>query len=439
MIEEYKKLLKEFVGFKSISTDPAYAQEIQSCADWLKKLLREKGFDVKVHEGYGNPVIVAEYNVEGAEETALIYGHYDVQPAEKKDDWKTDPFSLSESQGKLIARGVADNKGQILIHMVSIFDLIKKKKLKYNIKFLIEGNEETGSGYLEKFIKEKSQELKSDFVVVSDGVIVQDHPVLEAGFRGIINCALEIKVADTDLHSGGFGGFSPNAIYELSHLLSKIYNQNNQIDIEGFYDDVELIDPDEVKENLKLKYPLEKHTKNSGAKQMFSEEGLNFYTQTGLRPSIEITGVESGYTAEGYKNAIPAKAKAKINIRLVRDQNPLAIIKLFEEFIKKNLPDYVEYNLEVDNEMLPAIKLDVSGLYHKRAQKFLEKTYGEKVVKHYTGGTIPVVLSFEQVLKVPQLLIPFANEGCRMHGVDENFQIEKIEKGLKFCNAFFKR
>jgi len=252
LFSDYKKLLSKFVSFKSVSTDRAFQAEIEKAVLWLKKLLEENRFKVKIIRGFGNPIVLASYEVSHNVETCLIYGHYDVQPAAKNEGWRKDPFELFENRGRLYGRGVVDNKGQILIHIFAIANLIRQRRLAYNIKFLIEGNEETGSEGIFRFIKKYKQELASDFILISDGEIVGSYPTIELSFRGTFNLTLTVKTSKTDLHSGIYGGAVSNAAYELSKFLSLLYDRYNRVAIPGFYTGVDRITADILKNNRRI-------------------------------------------------------------------------------------------------------------------------------------------------------------------------------------------
>lgn len=226
LYDEYREKLADFVKISSISMDKKYEEELEAAAEWIEELLDNKGLSVDVVEGYGNPIIIADYQVSNSADTYLIYGHYDVQPASQEAGWLDNPFKLTESQDRLIARGVVDNKGQILLYLTVIFDLIKHGKLRHNIKFLIEGGEEVGSPNIDKFIEKYKDTLSSDCILISDGAMLGDHPILEVGFRGTLNVHLILKTAETDMHSGEYGGAIPNAAHELTTLLSKLYLKN---------------------------------------------------------------------------------------------------------------------------------------------------------------------------------------------------------------------
>lgn len=426
----YKSLLQQAIQFRSVSTDPQFAPQIEGMVSWLSETLQKKGFAVERFEGYANPIILGTYTTDKNAKTCLLYGHYDVQPANIQDGWNTEPFEVHEDENRFYARGVVDNKGQFLIHLATIFDLIDQNKLKYNIKFLIEGNEETGSPKIAQCIKDNHEKLACDFVLISDGEITGKSPVIELGFRGGANTTLTIQTATNDLHSGIYGGIAPSAAHELSKFISTLYDEKNKITIPHFYDDV---DPISEKPTPFNKHEYENIT---GCKTLLHEEKIDPALQTGLRPSIQVTGISTGYTGEGYRNSIPAKAIAKINFRLVKSQDPQKIMEQFEYYIKKTLPDYVSYTFEI-TDPYEGIKLDINNEYVQKAQEKLTEAFQTQPLHKYSGGGLPIVTLFNDLLKVPQVLVPLGNEDCNMHGVNENFDKAILEKALLFSNNFF--
>lgn len=437
--KRYKKLLTEFVSFKSISTDPKYLSEIEKTVVWLSNIFRQNSFKVRVFRTKeANPVVFAEYEVSKDAETALIYGHYDVQPAKKSEGWKSEPFVLEEKTGKLYGRGSVDNKGQIAIHIASVLDLIQENKLNYNIKFLIEGNEETGNTTLSKVMKKYKKDLKCNFVLVSDGELTNNNPTIEVSLRGGFNSTLTYKTGKNNVHSGLFGGSIPNAANELSKFLSKVYNKDNSISFKEFYLGVDKILPDQVKNNKKLLSEAKDLVKLAGVKKLLTEKDTDFFTQTGLRPTIQITGIKSGYIDSGYANIIPATAEARINFRIVTSQDPKKISKAFVAFVKRNTPKYVDYTITF-NGLHKAIKVNTNNLYIKKAEKILESVYKKKVSRKNVGGAIPFVGDVKKILGVDTLLIPLCNEDCNMHGANENFDTNLVVKGLEFSNLLLQK
>ncbi len=343
---------------------------------------------------------------------------------------------LTERDGRLYARGATDNKGQVLIHVATIIELIKEKKLKYNVKFMIEGSEETGSPYITKFMRDYAAVLKADFGLLSDGEM--SFPTIESGFRGGFNSTLTVKTLSTDLHSGLYGHAAPNAIQELSNCIAGLYDENNRITVEGFYDDVDPIDPEIKKMNESLPFDLKEYTRITGAKEMMMEKGYDFYTQVGLRPAIEVTGVKGGYIGDGYRNSISGSATAKINFRLVKSQKPETTIGLFKEYLKKTLPPYVEYDFTA-TEPYEGIKLDLNNEYVRRASAALEKSHGKKPMYKYCGGGLPIVTLCHDIWNICMMSVSLANEDCGMHAANENINLENVRKGLVFSELFFSK
>jgi len=436
IFNNYKKLLAEFVGYKSISTDKKYLDEINKTVLWLKKLLEKDKFEVKIFKGKRtNPVIFASYVSDSLFPTLLIYGHYDVQPADKNDGWSVNPFTLSESKSKLIGRGAVDNKGQILAHIVSAFNLIETGKLKYNLKFLLEGNEETGNDELASIMKRHKKELSCDIVMVSDGELTNNKPTLEISLRGGFNCTLTLRTAKSNLHSGIFGGAIPNASMELVKFLSKLINPDNSVNYKEFYKGADKISKEQAVNNKKLTREAGDFTRLAGVKELLGKKGLDFYTLTGLTPTIQITGIKTGYIDDGYANIVPSSSEVRLNFRLVASQVSKEIARSFEIYVKENVPKFVDFKLEFTGYHNP-IKVDVDNPYAKTAEEILENVYGAKVNRKNVGGAIPFVGDVKSILGVDTLLVPFVNEDCSMHGTDENFDIELVKKAILFSQEF---
>ncbi len=431
MLDEYKKLVKELISFKTVSADTSLKGEATKTVEFFSKYLESVGFKTQTFEAEGNPVFFAEYVVNPNAETCLIYGHYDVQPASKEDGWDTEPFEVVEKEGKLFGRGIMDDKGQLFVHMITIVNLIKEKKLKYNIKFISEGNEETGSEFIEGFIKEHKNLLKCDFIMISDGEMSAGQPTIELGTRGVINCTLTFFSSNNDLHSGLYGGAAPSSVKEAITFINKIFDDERKVMIEGFYEDVLPLD-----KSVMIPFDLETYKKNTGTKTVLTEEGLDLYQQTGQKPSIEITGFNSGYTGVGYRNSIPSKTTVKFNIRLVNNQVPEKILSQLKKFIKENIPDYIEYEFESEAATYP-VRINVDNKYVLKAKKILSEIFNQEVLHRYVGGTEPVIVFFDQTLNKPQVLVPFANEDGMMHGMNENFALKNIEKQMEFDENFF--
>ncbi len=435
-MDKYKSLLKDLIQFKSISTDSLYTKEINKTVKWLLHQFIKQGFTAKAITGYGNPVVYADYTVSSDTETILVYGHYDVQPAKKNDGWSFDPFKLTQKNGKLYGRGVVDNKGQFLIHMISVFDLIAKGKLKYNVKFLIEGNEETGGAGLDKLIRARKKDFSCNYIMISDGELPYK-PVITASFRGTANISLHLTTAKNNLHSGLYGGAVPSASVELSKLISSFYDKSYRVVIPNFYQGLARMTKKEKELCKKMDIERRKHLNSLGIKKFFIDHKNNFSSTVGFESMIIPSGIYSGYIDEGYSNIIPSKASAKINFRIGANQRTKDVVNLFKEYVKKQTPSYVSLHIEDAKEYVDPVKVDITSPMHKKTISLLEEVYQDEVLIDYCGATIPIVVDFKEVFKVDPLLVSLGNDDCNMHGVDENFDIGLIKKGLEFSKKFF--
>jgi len=442
-MQQYLDLLTKFLSFKSISTDPKYKDECVACANWLKEMFEQNGFKSKLITGtLTNPVVFAEYVRDASAKTILIYGHYDVQPATKADGWSTDdPFTLAKTDTKLIARGVIDNKGQVLVHIASIFDLIKQNKLKYNIKFLIEGNEETGNTEIFNQVKQNINDLACDLLMISDGerpAITNELPVLEVSLRGGGNATLKLRTSHTNLHSGLYGKAIPTALEEMYLLLAKLYKDDQTINIEGYYDELPAPTEAQLRNNEVLVAGKDEEILSAaGVSEYKKESGVDFYTQTGLRPSIIVTGIKGGYINDGYANIVPCECEAKINFRTVEPMDPVRCMNLFKDFVGKNLPKYVKWEI-LPNKPYRGYFADTNAPDFKEAEEVLKKIFkADRVVHRFVGGGIPIVTCFKEVLGKDTILLPLVNHDCNMHGIDENFDIELLKQSLDFSREYF--
>lgn len=434
--EEYKKLLAEFVKLQSVSTDPKYQPEINKTVAWLKRKLEKAEFEVEIWPGKTtNPVVFASYHVSDELDTILIYGHYDVQPATKKDGWKSEPFDLIQTKEKLFGRGVVDNKGQILAHVFTASELIKEGKLARNLKFLIEGNEETGNDDLADLMRQNKSKLDCDVLMVSDGELTNNKPTIEVSLRGGFNCTLVYKTGRNNLHSGIFGGGVPNAGAEIIKFLSRLINSDNSINYPTFYKGADVISKAQLSNNKRLVREAIDLAELAGVKSLLGEKGVDFYTQTGLRPTIQITGLKVGYIDQGYANIVPAEAEVRLNFRIVASQKAETIANSFEKFVKKVTPKFVEYELKFSGLHDP-VKIDTENEYFDVVEKLLKKVYGSKVNRKNVGGAIPFVGEVKKVLGVDILMIPLCNEDCNMHGANENFDVDLAMKALDFSREF---
>lgn len=435
--QDYLNLLRVFVSMKSISTSAKFKPEIEKTAHWLRDLLESYGFKAELIPGKKtNPIVFAKFTQDPKLETILVYGHYDVQPADIKDGWSSEPFEVTERDGRIYSRGAIDNKGQILIHIYTVGQLIKQKKLNYNVKFLVEGNEETGNEEIADIVERNNEKFSCDYVMISDGETVHDRPTLDVGLRGGGNLTLKYKTAKTNLHSGIYGGAVPNPVHEMANLIDKFYDENNRVAIPGFYDNVVEPLPAELENNKAMTFDEKTLEELTGIRAFKKEAEYDFYTQTGLRPMMTVSGFKAGYIEEGYANIVPAEAEIRINFRFVMGQDPEKMFDAFEKFVKDNTASFIDWTVERSSRWR-AVKIDVSQTKVKEVLELMEKAYGAKPAMKYVGGSIPVVLDFKEKLGKDTISVSMANEDCNMHGVDENFKLELAEKGLKFSEMFF--
>jgi acetylornithine deacetylase/succinyl-diaminopimelate desuccinylase-like protein len=444
LISKYKEIVEPFVKLKSISTDEVFKTDLKATVDWLTSLFENNGFEVRVFSDYGNPIVLANYIVNPELKSALIYGHYDVQPApvgdwenltsDERNGWKSSPFNLTDTGDRLVARGIADNKGQVGIHMAAIFELIESGELGYNVSFLIEGDEETAEGQLDQFLIDQQELLKKfNFLVISDGLLENNLPTIERSFRGSISCTLQFKTSDNDLHSGLYGGAIPSASNELSKFLGRIEDENGKITIPDWYENIQSPEQKEVMNEDRLQRTLEV----TGVEQ-FIVPKEDVVDTIAFQPSLTITSIQSGYSGKGHQNSIPGKAVAKINFRLAPGQNPQFLIERFEEFVKQNVPSYVKTDLEFSG-IMPGVFLDAKGEEFERAETLMKFVYGTFPIHAFIGASMPICVEIKEKIGIPQLLLPLANDDSAIHGANENLTYEALDLGLLFSYLFFKR
>jgi acetylornithine deacetylase/succinyl-diaminopimelate desuccinylase-like protein len=437
--EQFQQLLMPYIGFKSVSTDKAFLPEIQKTVEWLTSLFEDNGFDVIIaSEGKTNPVVIATYRWHNDSETVLVYGHYDVQPADFSDGWNNEPFELTNKDGKLYGRGVVDNKGQHLIHMVTAFELIKQGKLGCNVIFMIEGNEETSNPDIAALVKTYKEILRCDSIIISDGEIVGDTPTVEASLKGGFNARVAITGAPNDLHSGLYGGAAPNPALMAAHVISQLKSTDGHVNIPCFYDGVNDI-THEQQVNLDRMPSDDEVCDAINVIGLVCEPGVSFYGQVGLRPTIEITGIGTGYTGEGFKNIIPSTAEFRVNFRLVEGQDAQTILYKFKTYLFDLLELLCVTHQVSAQGLYRPVSMNVSTPYAMNVRAILQEAYGKEALIKYVGGGIPVVDDFQTIFGIDPLLVPLGNEDCNMHGANENFTIDLVKKGLAFSWKYFSK
>ncbi|MGC3978945.1 MAG: dipeptidase [Paludibacteraceae bacterium] len=439
--ENRSRFLEELFGLiriPSVSSHSHQQQNIKNCAEQWKKLLIQAGVDqVQIMPTIGNPVVFASKEINKSLPTVLVYGHYDVMPAEPLELWETPPFEPQVRDGKIYARGADDDKGQSFMHAKAFEYLVKTNQLKCNVKFLLEGEEEIGSPSLEKFCKENKNLLKCNTILVSDtSMLAADKPSITTGLRGLAYWQIEVTSANRDLHSGIFGGAVANPIAELTKILAQLTDSDGKITIPHFYDNVEKISVKEKQLIKQTPFDEDEYKKNLGIQYVHGEKGFSTLERTGIRPALDICGIWGGYTGEGSKTVLPSKAYAKLSARLVPNQKYEKITKLVESHIYKIAPKYVTVNV-IALHGAESYVCPIESKEYRAAEKAYEKVFGKKPLPVRRGGSIGVVPTFEKTLNVKPILMGFGLESDAIHSPNENFPLELFQKGIETITEFY--
>jgi len=432
--ETFRQQLFELLRIPSVSTDSAYAGEVRRAADWLAADLKRIGMqNVAVMPTAGHPVVYADWLNAGADKpTVLIYGHYDVQPADqKKDGWSSAPFEPEVRDGFIYARGSSDDKGQAFVHVKTVESyLATDGKLPVNVKMLLEGEEEIGSKNLQDFLKTYADMLRADVAVISDtGMTDVDQPEITRALRGLTYMQLDVQASKIDLHSGGYGGAIHNPALALAQIIAKLHNPDNSIAVPGFYDKVRPLTDTDRAEIASLALSDEKYMEITGAPGIWGEAGYTADERITGRPTLEINGLLSGWTGEGAKTVLPAKAMAKISCRLVADQDPVEIYELVKAYVAQITPPTVRAELKLLN-MGDAALMETDMPEMQAAVRAYERGWGKAPLFARTGGSIPVVADFKRILGAPTIMLGFGLNTDGAHGPDEHYSLEMFRKGI---------
>src|SRR5579859_4304771 len=436
---EHLEELKELLRIPSVSAKSEHRPDIERAARWVAEKLRAAGLErVEIVPTKMHPLVYGESLQAPGKPTVLIYGHYDVQPAEPLDLWTTPPFEPAVRGGNLYGRGTADDKGQVHIHLKALESLRQAfGKLPVNVKMMIEGEEEVGSISLWDFVQKNRARLKADALVVSDtAMLAAGVPSITYGLRGLNYYQLEITGATRDLHSGAFGGAVPNSITILAEVIAKLHDRNFRVTVPGFYKDVAPLSRHERKALRSLPWKESHFRKTVGAPALCGEKGFSIIEQLWTRPTLELNGMWGGYIGEGAKTVIPSKAYAKFSTRLVPDQEPLKIAKLVEKHIRKLLPKTVTCKFELLSSGKPWAAPFHAPIF-KKAQAALERGFGKKAVFIREGGSIPFVTQMHDTFKVPCVLLGFGLPDENAHAPDEHIALENYFGGIKAIAHFY--
>lgn len=431
--EAFVEELKGFCRIPSVSTKAEHKGDIQQAAAWLADAMRRIGLEhVEILPTAGHPVVYADWLHAPGNPTALIYGHYDVQPPEPLDLWITGPFEPTVRDGELYARGAVDDKGQVFMHLKALEAHLKTRgALPVNVKLLIEGEEEIGSPNLDPFIAKHREMLKADVAVVSDtAMIARGAPGITHGLRGLVYFQLDVQGSRSDLHSGTFGGAVVNPAFALAQILSQLKDKNGRITIPGFYDDVRKLTAEERRALARLPFSEKKFQKEIGAPALFGEKGYSTLERLWVRPTLEVNGLVSGFTGEGAKTVLPGRAMAKVSMRLVPDQDPARIARLFTQHVKRLCPKTVRLKVrEISGRGTPWL----APADHPAMQalaRAIRQGFGKRPVYTRTGGTIPVVPTLERLLRVPVLLMGIGLPDENAHAPNEKLDLDNLHHGM---------
>lgn len=442
--DRFLEELLDLLRIPSVSADPKYKADVRKMAEATAEHLKKAGADqVEVFDTPGHPIVYGEKLVNPKAPTVLVYGHYDVQPADPLELWVSPPFepvvkkTALHPQGAIFARGACDDKGQMFMHVKAFEAMMKENYLPCNIKFMIEGEEEVGSKHLEEFCKANKKKLACDVVLVSDtSIINNDTPSLTVGLRGLCYMEVEVTGPNRDLHSGVYGGAVANPINVLCDLISSLHDKKRRITVEGFYDDIEKVSSKERKLMNQVPFSEKEFKKDLGVEELLGESGYTPIEHTGIRPTLDVNGMWGGYIGEGAKTVLPSKAYAKISMRLVPNQDPEKIEKLFIKHFQKIAPKYVQVKVTAHHGGHPVVTPTNSPEY-KAAEKAMEKAFGKKPVPQRGGGSIPIIAMFDQVLKAKSILMGFGLDSDAIHSPNEHYGLFNYYKGISTIPYFY--
>lgn len=424
--------LGELLAIPSISANSEYKGDIQRAAQWLKDKLHSLGFDkAQIMPTGGHPIVFGQHLAAGAEApTMLVYGHYDVQPADPVDLWESEPFKAEVRGDLLFARGASDMKGQVIASLAAVESALNAGDLPVNVKFMFEGEEETGSPTLGEFIKENEKLFAADFALNPDaGMLAPDMPTITYGLRGLVYFEIRLTGPSHDLHSGMYGGAVRNPANELARLVAGMHDEDNRITLPGFYDTVRELDEQEREEFSRLPQNDAFYKAQTGATDLWGEKGFSALERTTGRPTLDVNGLLSGYTGEGAKTVLPSKAMAKVSCRLVADQKPEEVLRQMEEYLRANVTPGIHYEVKMISEAVASISerdsKEVRAMTHA-----LEKVWGMPTRFRREGGTIPVVAYLQEALGIESVLTGFGLPEDRIHSPNERLHLPTWEKGI---------
>jgi acetylornithine deacetylase/succinyl-diaminopimelate desuccinylase-like protein len=441
--ERHLEELKDYLRIPSISTDPEYAGEVRRCAAWLAGRLAAAGLAAETIETAGHPLVYAEWTGAGAQApTVLFYGHYDVQPPDPLEEWRHPPFEPAVEGGLLVARGATDDKGQSYTHVKAVEAILAVRgRLPVNVKFIVEGEEESGGTAIERFVREdRGRKLAADAVVISDtSMWAPGEPALTYGLKGLAYFEVRVQGPNRDLHSGVYGGGVANPANALAELIAKLKDvRTGRILVPGFYDTVRPLADWEREEFARLELDEEETRRDLAVEALPGEPGFTYLERTWARPTCDVHGLWSGYQGKGAKTVLPARAGCKVSFRLVADQRPSEVAEQVKRYLAELAPPGVTVEVEYLHGA-EAVSVDASGPAAEAALAAMEDVFGKRPVRIRTGGSIPIVGTFSQVLGVPVLLMGFGLEDDRLHSPNEKFDLAHFHGGIRTVVRFLDR
>ncbi len=435
--------LKDLLRIPSVSTAPEHKDDVRRAAEFVANDLRRMGMEnVEIIPTKGHPLIYADWLHAAGKPTVLCYAHYDVQPAEPLNEWISPPFEPTERNDNIYARGAVDDKGQLWMELKAVEALMKGHggKLPLNVKFIIEGEEEVGGESIAAYVRKEKAKLKADFALVCDTELFAPNlPTLCVGLRGLVYTEIEAKGAMTDLHSGMYGGAAPNPLFALIEIISKLKDAKGKILIPGFYSKVKAPTKAELAAWKKLPFKEEHYRKTEvGSKVLTGEPGYSVLYRTWARPTLEVHGMPGGFVASGAKTVIPARASAKVSMRLVPNQDPDDILKRYLAYVKKLTPKGIELNVKVYSKG-PACVVSTDNRFIKAATDAMRDVFKKETVFIRSGGSIPIVTDFQDVMKLPSVMMGFGLPDDNLHAPNEKFHIPNFYRGIESIIRFFEK
>ncbi len=437
--ERFISELFDLLRIPSISAQSEHKEDMIRCAEHLAVALMNAGADrAEVMPTAGNPVVFAEKIVSPSAKTVLVYGHYDVMPVDPREEWRTEPFEPQIKDNRIWGRGADDDKGQSFMHIKAFEAMCATDSLPCNVKFMLEGEEEIGSASLYGFCEQYKDMLKADIILVSDtSMISMDTPSITCGLRGLTYMEVEVIGPNKDLHSGLFGGAVANPANVLARLVASLTDDNGHITIPGFYDKVRNLTNAERKAFNEAPFSLDDYKSALDIDDVAGENGFTTIERTGIRPSLDVNGIWGGYTEEGTKTVIPARASAKISMRLVPNQDFEEIAELFEKHFRAIAPKSVKVDVRFLHGGAPYVAPTDMPAY-KAAERAIEESFGKKPLPFYSGGSIPIISGFERILGIKSLLLGFGLAEDAIHSPNESYGLEQFDKGLRTIPLFYK-